>query len=67
MSDVTPDPDYEYVPATQPNNAFGKKGRQCGQCGTKFDFNVSYGYCCSWINCPMGWGPVTFSNGVGSR
>lgn len=47
---VIPDPEYDLiVPTAQ------KRGRQCGQCGMKFDYGVGYGYCCSSMNCPMGW------------
>ncbi len=50
-----PDPDYDYVdplPAVAPAGVT-KKGRQCGQCGMKFDYDVTYGYNCGHQNCPM--------------
>lgn len=50
------DPEYELVPATP---LVTKRGRQCGQCGMKFDYGVAYGYCCTDNNCPMGWGRIT--------
>lgn len=50
-----PDPEYDLIEPTP-----RKKGSQCGRCGQKFDYGVAYGYCCSNMSCPMGWGPVRF-------
>ncbi len=52
---VVPDPDYDYVdplPPVAPLNV-PKKGQQCGQCGMKFDYSVTYGYNCGHNACPM--------------
>jgi hypothetical protein len=48
-----PDPEYELVKYEPP-----KRGRQCGKCGMKFDYNMSYGFYCMSVECPMGWGPT---------
>jgi hypothetical protein len=58
---VERDPEYEWVPPTQGQSGMptGGRGRQCGECGMKFDNNKAYGFCCSNMRCPMGWGPLT--------
>ena len=52
-SSIVPDPDYDYVDPL-PSVGQSKKGRQCGQCGMKFDYGVSYGYNCGDQSCPVG-------------
>jgi len=49
---ITPDPEYDFI--EPPIVVKAKRGRQCGICGLKFDYGVSYGYSCSSVNCPMG-------------
>lgn len=51
-SQIEPDPEYDFVAASPAV----KKGRQCGKCGMKFDYNISYGYWCMNSGCPMGYG-----------
>lgn len=55
---VQRDPDYEFVPPL-PERAGNlwplPKGRQCGECGMKFEYGKAYGYCCASTKCPMGW------------
>lgn len=54
---IEPDPNYDWVPPITLKKSEGPpKGRQCGQCGLKFDYGVTYGYCCGHSSCPMGWG-----------
>ena len=43
-----PDPEYELVKPVV------KKGRQCGKCWMKFEYNHSYGFYCGDCECPMG-------------
>lgn len=51
------DQDYDWVPPLRdrliqtPNVP---RGRQCGECGVKFDYGVGYGYACPSNKCPMG-------------
>ncbi len=52
---IKPDPEYDFVKPL-PLQKKGSQGSQCGQCGMKFDYGVSYGFCCGQQNCPMGWG-----------
>ena len=42
--------DEDYTLLTPPQS--GNKGTQCGVCGMKFDYGVSYGYYCGRNNCP---------------
>lgn len=50
------DPDYDLAPPL-PVQAERKKGAQCGECGSKFDYGVAYGYVCPrGERCPMGYG-----------
>jgi hypothetical protein len=46
----SPDPEYELV-EYKPT----KRGRQCGKCWMKFDYNVNYGFYCQASDCPMGY------------
>ncbi|MEP0323329.1 hypothetical protein [Bauldia litoralis] len=47
------DPDYDWVPPLKA----GKRGSQCGKCGSKFDYDKAYGYVCPrGPHCPMGMG-----------
>lgn len=48
---VQRDPEYNFVP---PLRDAAKRGRQCGQCGMKFEYYQPYGYCCPDRRCPMG-------------
>lgn len=54
---ITPDPDYEFVPPIKrwPETTRIFRGRQCGECGMKFEYDKAYGYCCPRVACPMGW------------
>jgi hypothetical protein len=45
----TPDPEYDLV---KKRHNF-KRGTQCGECGQKFEYGVSYAYHCPSANCPM--------------
>lgn len=46
------DLEYDLVPPAVP--VITKKGRQCGLCGMKFDYNTHYGFWCARTQCPMG-------------
>lgn len=52
-----PDPDYDQTAPIAKHRA--KRGRQCGQCGLKIEYGITYGYCCPTLGCPMNWGPGT--------
>ena len=52
------DPAYDYV-APLPKQQDRPRGRQCGECGMKFDYGVAYGYSCSSTRCPMGLGAIS--------
>lgn len=53
---VPRDPDYDYTPPLPERSERQRpKGRQCGECGMKFDYGVAYGYCCMNSRCPTGW------------
>ena len=47
------DPNYDWVPPVQSVNV--PRGRQCGECGMKFEYGQNYGYACPSNRCPMGW------------
>lgn len=49
-------PDYDFTPPL-PKQGAGRqpKGRQCGECGMKFEYGQSYGFCCPNTRCPTGW------------
>ncbi len=51
FSPVQPDPEYDFVAPMVPPRP--KKGRQCGLCGAKFDYDIGYGYYCCVQQCPM--------------
>ena len=56
-SGVQPDPNYDFVPPLQDSLIKSQeppRGRQCGECGVKFDYGVGYGYACPSNKCPMG-------------
>ncbi len=52
------DPEYDFTPPLPKPGELAPppKGRQCGECGMKFDYGTAYGYCCQNLRCPMGWG-----------
>lgn len=54
---VERDPDYDYISPLpfQGEMRPAPKGRQCGECGMKFEYGKSYGYCCQNLRCPTGW------------
>jgi hypothetical protein len=59
---VQRDKDYEFVPPIK-YDTLGQtapKGRQCGECGMKFDYIANYGYACGSPRCPMGYGGVNW-------
>lgn len=56
-SGVERDPDYDWI-APIPTPADPPRGKQCGECGMKFDYGTSYGYSCPNTRCPCGWGPI---------
>ena len=61
------DKDYEWVPPLPtPNHLVPRppRGRQCGECGMKFDYDKTYGYCCCNTRCPVAWRAATSSEGV---
>lgn len=49
---IDPDSNYVFI-EPRPDPAQAKMGVQCGECGIKFEFGQSYGYCCPHNNCPM--------------
>lgn len=53
------DPAYDWIePLLEPpQNTNIPRGMQCGQCGMKFEYGATYGYCCPNTRCPTGWGP----------
>ena len=53
MSHIEPDPEYDFTPPKSESPQ--KRGRQCGECGMKFEYGTAYGYCCPNSNCPTGW------------
>lgn len=55
------DKDYEWVPPVPPAGQYTQicKGRQCGECGMKFENHVMMAYCCANMRCPMGWNAVS--------
>jgi hypothetical protein len=55
---VERDPDYDYVPPLPKpgQTTWQRKGTQCGECGMKFEYGRSYGFCCANSRCPTGWG-----------
>ena len=57
---IVPDPEYDFIPPCKTMPEPPKRGRQCGQCGLKVDYNLTMGYCCGDSNCPMGFGPNAF-------
>lgn len=50
---VGPDSDYDFIRPLPDPYPPGKKGIQCGECGMKFDYGVSYGYACGNNRCPI--------------
>jgi len=56
---ITPDPEYDFIPPLQA--APVKRGTQCGECGMKFEYGKSYGFCCGNLRCPTQL-KVTYSN-----
>lgn len=52
------DPDYDWIPplATPERIHPAPRGRQCGECGMKFEYGHHYGYSCPRARCPAGWG-----------
>lgn len=50
VSNILRDPDYDLLPPI--SEAQRPKGVQCGECGVKFDYGVSYGYHCGNGRCP---------------
>ncbi len=55
---ITPDPEYDFIKPLRPDEGRAipmRRGTQCGECGMKFDYNISYGYGCSNNSCPMGY------------
>ena len=56
---VKPDPEYDLVPAYPKKEKVPQsKGKQCGECGAKFEHNKGIMYSCPRENCPMGLGSV---------
>lgn len=50
------DPDYDFTPPLPKVGEIQRpKGRQCGECGMKFEYGQSYGFCCPNTRCPTGW------------
>lgn len=54
-SNVTPDPNYDFVAPLLPQSFLERKGRQCGVCGMKIDYGKVYGFACGNSKCPCGW------------
>lgn len=48
------DPEYDWQPPLK-DEPIAKRGRQCGECGMKFDYDKSYGFHCGNYKCPMGY------------
>lgn len=59
---IEPDPEYDFVPRINLTGAaqapLPKRGRQCGECGMKFEYGANYGFYCGNWNCPCGFGPT---------
>lgn len=56
------DKEYEWVPPLPPaamSPRLQPRGRQCGECGMKFDSHVMMAYCCGNMRCPMDWNAVS--------
>lgn len=57
---IEPDDNYDFVPPLRPRVISRppnqKRGRQCGECGAKFEYNAAFQSCCSSSFCPMGFG-----------
>jgi hypothetical protein len=50
---ITPDPQYDRIePLPAHPMQAQKRGIQCGECGMKFEYGVSYGYACGNPRCP---------------
>ena len=47
---VNRDPEYDFIPPLYSGAV--KKGVQCGECGIKFDYGQTYGFCCQNPKCP---------------
>lgn len=55
---IAKDPEYDWVaplPPAPTGILLGKRGRQCGACGIKFEYNHTYGFRCGNNRCPCGW------------
>jgi hypothetical protein len=56
MTDIERDPDYDFVPPLPEQKEIPRpKGRQCGECGMKFEYGKAYGFSCGNTRCPTGW------------
>jgi hypothetical protein len=61
MAEISIDPEYDFVPPLKPEWASVKRGVQCGECGVKFDYGLTFAYCCDNVRCPLGFGPATYA------
>jgi len=54
---IEQDPNYKWVPPLPAGmeNQVAPKGRQCGECGMKFDSENFMALHCPSKRCPMGW------------
>lgn len=58
------DKEYEWVAPLPPASMAPKstRGRQCGECGMKFENHVMMAYYCASMRCPMGWNSPSATN-----
>lgn len=58
LKSIVRDDHYEWVDPLPPPPSgvvVTNKGRQCGQCGIRFDYDQTYGFRCGHPRCPTGW------------
>ena len=55
---ITPDPEYDFVEPLPKDwvSPIPKKGKQCGECGIRFDYGSNMGFSCGNPRCPTSWG-----------
>ncbi len=53
------DPEYDFIeplPFLDCVSPMPKKGKQCGECGIKFEYGQTIGFSCADPRCPTGYG-----------
>jgi hypothetical protein len=61
IASVERDPEYDWIPPLKEATPWQQRlprGAQCGECGMKFEYRVTYGYHCPLINCPRRMGKL---------